>query len=114
MKKLLTRRPLGLLLAAIVGMIAAATAARADTWQIDPAHTSIEFSVRHMMVSNVRGHFGKVSGSITSKGKDPDSVKIQAKIDASSIDTGIEKRDKHLKSADFLDVEQFPSITFES
>ena len=88
--------------------------AQADTWQIDPAHTNVEFTVRHMMISNVKGQFQKTSGTITANGNDPASAKIDATIDASSIDTRVDGRDAHLKSGDFLDVAKFPAITFKS
>lgn len=93
---------------------AAPVAAHADTWKLDPAHTSVEFSVRHMMVSNVKGVFQKIAGTIAANGNDPASVRIDATIDASSIDTRVAKRDDHLKSADFFDVEKYPTITFKS
>src|SRR5258708_13999585 len=86
----------------------------ADNWQIDPAHTNVEFSVRHMMISNVKGQFQKTSGTITINGSDPTSAKIDAPVDATSIDTRVEKRDAHLKSPAFLDVDKFPTITFKS
>jgi polyisoprenoid-binding protein YceI len=88
--------------------------AHADTWQIDPAHTNVEFTVRHMMISNVKGQFQKTSGTITTNGSDPASATIDATIDASSVDTRVEKRDMHLKSPDFLDVAKYPTITFKS
>jgi polyisoprenoid-binding protein YceI len=88
--------------------------ARADTWKIDPAHTNVEFTVRHMMISNVKGQFQKTSGTIATNGSDPASAKIDATIDATSIDTRVEKRDAHLKSPAFLDVDKFPTITFKS
>jgi polyisoprenoid-binding protein YceI len=94
--------------------VAAAAAARAETWNIDPAHTTVEFSVRHMMISNVKGQFEKVSGTIAANGSDPNSVQISALIDATSINTRVEKRDTHLKSAAFLDVDKYPTITFKS
>ena len=84
------------------------------TWDIDPAHTSVQFSVRHLMISNVRGEFGKVTGTVMTNDKDLTRSKIQATIDASSIDTREPKRDEHLKSPDFLDVARFPTITFVS
>jgi polyisoprenoid-binding protein YceI len=93
---------------------AAPSIAFATDWQIDPAHTNVEFSVRHLMISNVRGDFNKVAGTVTSDGQNPEAVKIDAVIDAGSIDTRIEKRDQHLKSADFLNVEKFPTIEFKS
>ncbi len=83
-------------------------------YQIDPAHSSVQFSVRHMMISNVRGEFRKISGTVT---HDPDRLQdsaVEVTIDAASISTGDAQRDTHLKSADFLDVEQFPTITFRS
>ncbi len=88
--------------------------ARAATWTLDPAHTSVQFSVRHLMVSTVRGAFGKVTGTVQVDEKDLTRSKIQATIDAASIDTRIEKRDAHLKSPDFLDVAKYPTITFVS
>src|SRR5256712_10150159 len=88
--------------------------ARAATWPLDPAHTSVQFSVRHLMVSTVRGAFGKLTGTVQVDEKDLTRSKIQATIDAASIDTRIEKRDTHLKSPDFLDVARYPTITFVS
>ena len=83
-------------------------------YQIDPAHSAAQFKVRHMMIANVKGEFTKVSGTVTSDPSNPAAVRIQATIDASSISTRDEQRDGHLKSADFFDVEKFPSITFQS
>ena len=99
---------------AIAMLIALPVLAHADNWQIDPAHTNVEFTVRHMMISNVKGQFQKTSGTITVNGNDPTSAKIDATIDAASIDTRVEKRDAHLKSPDFLDVAKYPTITFKS
>src|SRR5437879_44393 len=90
------------------------TAARADVWTIDPAHTTIAFSVRHMMVSNVRGKFAKFSGSVDGDAAHPTAAKIAATIEAGSIDTANEKRDAHLRSDAFLDVAKFPTIAFAS
>lgn len=92
----------------------AAAAANAETWNIDPVHSSITFSARHMMISDVKGEFEKFSGTITADGADPNSVKIEAAIDAASINTRSDKRDGHLKSPDFLDVAKYPTITFKS
>ena len=86
----------------------------ADTWQIDPPHTNVEFTVRHMMISNVKGQFEKTSGTIKTNGNDPTTAKIDATIDATSINTRVDKRDAHLKSPAFLDVDKFPTITFKS
>jgi polyisoprenoid-binding protein YceI len=99
---------------AIVMLIALPVLAHADNWALDPAHTNVEFTVRHMMISNVKGQFQKTSGTVTVNGSDPTSAKIDATIDATSIDTRVDKRDAHLKSPAFLDVDKFPTITFKS
>jgi polyisoprenoid-binding protein YceI len=99
---------------AIAMLIALPVLAHADNWQIDPMHTNVEFTVRHMMISNVKGQFQKTSGTITVDGNDPTSAKIDATIDASSIDTRVERRDADLKSPEFLDVAKYPTITFKS
>jgi polyisoprenoid-binding protein YceI len=83
-------------------------------WAIDPSHTLVELAVRHMMIANVKGRFTDVSGTIETDGDDPTTARIDVTIAAASIDTREEKRDAHLKSADFLDVESFPEITFRS
>jgi polyisoprenoid-binding protein YceI len=98
----------------IAMIVALPILAHADSWQIDPAHTNVEFTVRHMMISNVKGQFQKTSGTVTTNGNDPTSAKIDATIDASSVDTRVDKRDAHLKSPAFLDVDKFPTITFKS
>lgn len=82
-------------------------------WQIDPLHSSAHFSVRHMMISNVRGEF-KLTGSILLDPQDLGNSSVEAVIDASTIDTREPARDEHLRSADFLDVKQFPSMAFSS
>ncbi len=83
------------------------------TWAIDAAHTAVEFSVRHLMISSVKGRFGTVTGTVVT---DPDQTKgdVDITIDAASIDTRQEQRDTHLRSADFFDVEKFPTLTFRS
>lgn len=98
----------------ILLVAAAPLATRADTWKIDPPHTNVEFTVRHMMISNVKGQFEKTSGTITTDGNNPTSAVIDATIDATSIDTRVAKRDGHLKSPDFLDVARYPTISFKS
>ena len=85
-----------------------------STWQIDPSHSLVEFSIRHMMVSTVKGHFGTVSGTIYDNGEDPTLSSVQVDIDPASISTADPRRDAHLRSPDFFDVEQFPKITFKS
>jgi polyisoprenoid-binding protein YceI len=87
---------------------------QAETWNIDTAHSSAQFSVRHMMVSTVRGEFDKVTGSVDLNEKDITQSKVEAVIDATTVSTRNEGRDKHLRSADFLDVANNPSITFKS
>src|SRR5712692_1248757 len=85
-----------------------------STWQIDPAHSLVEFSVRHMMVSTVKGRFTGISGTIADNGEDPTLSSVQVEIDPASITTADPKRDGHLRSPDFFDVEQFPKISFKS
>jgi polyisoprenoid-binding protein YceI len=94
--------------------LAIATPALAATWTLDPAHSSAQFSVRHMMVSNVRGEFGKVTGTVQGDETKPTEAVIAATIDAASINTREPKRDEHLRSADFLDVAAHPRISFAS
>lgn len=97
--------------------LAMGDAGRADEvarWEIDPAHSSIEFTVRHLMVSKAKGSFGKFSGSATGDPKQPATASVEVTIDASSISTQNPDRDRHLRSADFFDVEKYPRITFKS
>lgn len=96
-------------LAALVALPAAAS-----TWDVDPAHTESSFVVKHMMLSNVRGQFGKTTGVIQQDDKDITKSSAEIKIDATTVDTREPKRDAHLKSPDFFDVEKFPTITFKS
>jgi polyisoprenoid-binding protein YceI len=84
------------------------------TWSIDPAHSHVEFAVKHLMISTVKGRFGTVSGTVTTDESDPARARASIEIDADSIDTREAKRDAHLKSADFFEVETFPKITFRS
>jgi len=84
------------------------------TWNIDPVHTMAEFKVRHMMITNVKGHFTGVTGVLTLDEQDITKSHVEASIDAASINTREADRDTHLKSADFLDVEKFPKLTFTS
>ena len=85
-----------------------------STYQIDPAHTHAQFKVRHLMVSNVKGDFDKVTGTVDYDEANPAASKINITVDVNSISTREPQRDAHLKSADFFDVEKFPTITFES
>jgi polyisoprenoid-binding protein YceI len=83
-------------------------------WQIDPAHSTIEFSVKHMMFTTVRGRFTRFTGTISADDQDPNNSTAAVEIDAASIDTGAADRDTHLRSADFFDVQQHPTLTFRS
>jgi polyisoprenoid-binding protein YceI len=94
-------------------MTSTATAA-ATAWQIDASHSSVEFAVKHMMFTTVRGRFKDVKGTITVDESDPNNSRVDVEIGAASIDTGSADRDAHLRSADFLDVENHPTITFRS
>ena len=86
----------------------------AAAYSIDPSHTTAGFGVKHMMVSTTRGQFAKVSGSVQIDDADVTKSQIDVTIDAASVDTRDEKRDAHLKSADFFDVAKYPTITFKS
>jgi len=87
---------------------------RTVTYVIDPIHSTVGFKVRHLMVSNVRGEFSGVAGTVAFDAEDSANSKVEAAIDATTIQTRDNQRDQHLKSADFLDVEKFPKITFIS
>jgi polyisoprenoid-binding protein YceI len=97
--------------AAIVPVLAAA---ETTTWNIDPVHSETSFGVKHLVVSTVRGHFGKTSGVIKIDDADITKSSVQATIDTTTIDTREPKRDADLKSANFLDVEKHPTMTFAS
>jgi polyisoprenoid-binding protein YceI len=85
-----------------------------NTYQIDAAHSHVQFSVRHLMVSNVRGTFSGVTGTVSYDPDKPAETTIDATIDVNSVNTNDEKRDGHLKSADFFDVAQYPTMVFKS
>ena len=86
----------------------------ASTYDIDPSHSSAHFSVRHMMIANVKGEFTKVAGTVTFNPENPSESKVEATIDVASLHTRDEQRDTHLRSADFFDVANFPEIRFVS
>jgi len=88
--------------------------AQAATYVLDPAHTSIGFRVKHLMIANVKGVFEKFQGSVQLDEKDITRSKISATIDIASINTNISKRDEHLRSSDFFDAARYPKMTFES
>jgi polyisoprenoid-binding protein YceI len=95
-------------------MTATATVPQTTTWQLDPSHSSVEFSVKHLMIASVKGSFGKFEASLSGDDNDLSRGQVTVKIDTSSIDTGNEQRDGHLRSGDFFDAETYPEITFVS
>jgi len=105
------KRFLALALAATIPCLAAA---EASSWTIDPAHSSTQFSVRHLVISTVRGQFGKTTGTLRLDEKDLSKSAVEATIDVSSIDTRVADRDTHLKSPDFFDAAKYPTMTFKS
>lgn len=84
------------------------------TWKLDPAHSQVEFSVKHLMISSVKGRISDLEGSISAEESKPESSSVEVVLKAASIDTRVDQRDTHLRSPDFLDVEKFPAITFRS
>jgi polyisoprenoid-binding protein YceI len=90
------------------------TSTATTTWNIDPTHSSAEFKVKHMMISHVKGHFAKVTGSLTLDQSNLANSRVDALIEAGSLETRDAQRDAHLKSADFFDVEKFPTLSFKS
>jgi polyisoprenoid-binding protein YceI len=83
-------------------------------WELDPTHSSVEFSVKHMMMTTVRGRFKEMSATITADEEHPEGCCVEVTLRAASIDTGVPDRDAHLRGADFFDAERYPEITFRS
>jgi polyisoprenoid-binding protein YceI len=109
-KLVCTKALFGAAVVAAAGMAHAQT----STWKIDPAHSEADFSVRHMGISNVHGHFGGINGTLMLDEKDLTKSAVNATIDTTTVDTGTAQRDTHLKSPDFFDVAKFPTMTFVS
>jgi polyisoprenoid-binding protein YceI len=103
-----------LAIALLLTLFASAAAQDKDTWQLDPPHSSAQFSVRHLGVSTIRGAFTKVSGTVHYDAANPGKTSIQATIESASVDTRVEMRDNDLRSPRFLDAQKYPTITFQS
>ena len=103
-----------LLALTMIGALWIPASASATTWELDPSHSGIEFSVRHMMVSTVKGRFEKVKGTVELDEKDVTKSTVEVTIDLGSVNTNEPKRDAHLKSPDFFDVAKFPTAIFKS
>ncbi len=108
----MNRTILAVFTAALLFAIRPATAQ--SNWDIDPSHSAAQFQVKHLMISNVKGEFGKMSGKAVFDGKNYGTVKADATIEVASINTREQKRDEHLRSADFFDATAHPTITFKS
>jgi polyisoprenoid-binding protein YceI len=95
-------------------MGSSATATGTSTWRLDPAHSSVEFSVKHMMMTTVRGRFKELEATLTADEAHPEGCCVEVTMQVASIDTGMPDRDAHLKGPDFFDAERYPTITFRS
>lgn len=98
----------------LASVLFAATPAFAANYEIDPAHTSAQFSIRHLMVSNVRGEFSKIKGTVQYDPANPAAAKIEATIESNSINTRNSERDEHLRKEEFFDVTKYPTLSFKS
>lgn len=100
--------------AALAGLLVSPSWAAGTQWQIDPNHSSAQFSVRHLMISNVKGEFSKVTGTVTLDEKDITRSSVEVTVDVGTVDTRQPDRDKDLRSARFFDVQNFPTMIFKS
>ncbi len=103
--------------ATVVALLALASSlaqAQSSAYKIDKMHSEADFTIRHMGISNVHGHFGNISGTVMFDDKDVTKSMVEATIDVTTVDTGVAPRDGHLKSPDFFDVAKYPSMTFKS
>jgi polyisoprenoid-binding protein YceI len=100
--------------AAVLALAPLAALAEPTTWNIDPAHTQTMFTVRHMVITSVKGQFDKTTGTLTVDDKDVTKASVEATIDAASVNTRVANRDNDLRSPNFFDVAKYPTITFKS
>lgn len=100
--------------AALLLVAVFATASMAESWSVDPVHSIVEFSVRHLVISKVKGRFGEFAGTVSFDGKTPVGGSVELTVQIASIDTHDEDRDTHLKSAEFFDAEKNPTMVFKS
>jgi len=110
----MNRSTLTIFVFALVTAASPVLRAQAVTWRIDPSHSSAQFSVRHMMISTVRGQFGGVKGTVVHDPKNPAASTVEATIDVTTINTGQTKRDNDLKSPEFFDMKRYPEMKFKS
>jgi polyisoprenoid-binding protein YceI len=101
-------------IAVALAVAAPAAGLAQSTWNVDPNHTHSSFTIRHLVITNVRGEFGKTTGAIVLDEKDVTKSTVEAAIETATIDTRVPDRDKHLRSPDFFDVAKYPSMTFKS
>lgn len=101
-------------LALLTTLALGASPTRASTWEVDDTHSATSFTVRHMMVSNLRGEFGKITGTVNLDDKDISKSSVEITVDVNSINTRNAERDTHLKSPEFFDAAKFPTVTFKS
>lgn len=102
------------LASAALALIAPMAIAQTSTWKIDPAHSEVDFSIKHLAISNVHGRFGKIDATITMDDKDITKSSVNATIDITGVDTGVSPRDNDLKSDNYFNVAKFPTATFAS